>query len=199
MSLDVLASESFLQGLFLLVATAGLTGLLVPTIKGRLDDRKYREQKIFDAEIARQSKVIDAQAQLLDDLSHLLWGFLLLSLEVTYYAQQGNREKFDAAWRQYDDEGWTYFTKIRAEISKARHLTSPEIHDELLDVYARWFPALDFDLAAMARTDTPLEQTGWDDLHARIAREGAKLVEDVLNDLAEELRLTQRASAAPTR
>ena len=37
---DVLTSDSFLQGLFLLVVTAGLTGLLVPLVKARVDDRE---------------------------------------------------------------------------------------------------------------------------------------------------------------
>lgn len=195
-ALDVFTSDSFLQSLFLLIATAALTGLLVPILKGRLDDRKFREQKVFEADLARQAKVIDAQASLLSDLSDQLWTFLLLGLEVTYYAQQRNQEKFEAAWRVYDDEAWSYFGKIRAEISKARRLASAETHADLQRVYREWFMGFDARLVAQVASGRDLADESWLDLHAQVSGEGAELVDDVLNRLAEELRLTQAAPAA---
>ena len=156
-----LFNESFVQGLLLLLATAGLTGLLVPVIKGRIDDRKLREQKIFESDLARQSKVIEAQAKLLDDLSDLLWGFLLLSLEVTYYAIQGNDEKYESAWQKYDQKSWEYFGTIRAAISRARRLTAPNTHQALLGVYDAWFMDFDLALTRMARSARDLSDTGW--------------------------------------
>jgi RNAse (barnase) inhibitor barstar len=96
--LAALFSDSFYRALPLLAATALLTGFLVPVIKSQLDDRKLRQQKVFESELARQSKVIESQAKLLDDLSDLLWGFLLLSLAVTFYATHESKEKFKKAW-----------------------------------------------------------------------------------------------------
>lgn len=196
---NVLTSESFVQNLLLLLATAALTGLLVPLIKGRIDDRKYREQKIFESELARQSKVIEAQAKFLDDLSGLLWGFLLLSLEVTYYAERGDWEKFRAATEKYDAEGWEYFVKIRAEISKAHRLTSPRLRDALLRVYTDWFMSFDNELMRAVRDATESGTTvgdsrAWSALHQRISADGGRQVEDVLTALAEELHLTESAA-----
>jgi hypothetical protein len=108
---------TFSQSVALLVLTAVLTGLLVPVVKGLIDDRKLKMQKAFDderlrsqkefeADLARQASVIDAQVQLLDELAEVLWGYQKLLLKVTYYAVTGNREKHDAAFNAYDDQSW---------------------------------------------------------------------------------------------
>ena len=189
---DVLTSESFLQGLFLLVVTAGLTGLLVPAIKGRLDDRKYRGQKVFESELSRQEKVIDAQATLLKDASEAMWSFYLLSLKVTWYAASGNEARFDAAWQQWDEESWLLFGRLRAEISKARRLTSPTIHAELLNVHDIWFRRFSLQLEEMVRQRN-LGTGESVDFHNRTYRENTQLIDDALTHLAEELRLNERA------
>ena len=189
---DVLTSESFLQGLFLLVVTAGLTGLLVPAIKGRLDDRKYRDQKVFESELSRQEKVIDAQAALLKDASEVMWSFYLLSLKVTWYAASGNEERFDAAWQQWDEESWLLFGRLRAEISKARRLTSHTIHAELLNVHEIWFRRFSLELESMVR-ERKLGTSESVDFHNRTYLENTQLIDDALTHLAEELRLNERA------
>jgi hypothetical protein len=189
---DVLTSEEFLQGLFLLVVTAGLTGLLVPMIKGRLDDRKYRDQKVFESELSRQEKVIDAQATLLKDASEVMWSFYLLSLKVTWYAASGNEERFDAAWQEWDQESWLLFGRLRAEISKARRLTSPTIHAELLNVHDIWFRRFSLQLEEMVRQ----RNLGTGEsvaFHNRTYLENTQLIDDALTHLAEELRLNERA------
>ena len=194
---DVLTSREFLQGLFLLVATAGLTGLLVPVIKGRLDDRKYRDQKKFESELSRQEKVIDAQAALLKDASEVMWSFYLLSLKVTWYAASGNEERFDAAWQEWDEESWLLFGRLRAEISKARRLTSPTIHAELLNVHDFWFRRFSLELEGMVRRRN-LGTGESVDFHNRTYRENTQLIDDALTHLAEELRLNERAARLET-
>jgi hypothetical protein len=191
-----LFDDAFLQGFLLLLATAAITGLLVPLIKGRIDDRKFREQKVFESALARQGKVIDSQAKLLEDLSQLLWAFLLLSLEVTYYAEQSDSEKFAIAWQKYDETAWDYFGRIRAEISKARRLTSDPTYEALLSVYNTWFMDFDLDLTRMARAST-LDDSEWSVLHGRIYNEGVASVDGVLVDLASELQLTGRDARSP--
>jgi hypothetical protein len=190
---DVLTGREFLQGLFLLVVTAGLTGLLVPAIKGRLDDRKYRDQKVFEADLSRQEKVIDAQAALLKDASEVMWSFYLLSLKVTWYAASGNEERFDAAWQEWDEESWLLFGRLRAEISKAHRLTSPTIHAELLNVHDFWFRKFSLELERMVRR----RNLGTDesvDFHNRTYRENTRLIDDALTHLAGELRLNERVA-----
>jgi hypothetical protein len=192
--------KSLVQGLLLLAATAVLTGLLVPWIKGRVDDRKFREQKVFEAELARQSKVIESQAKLLEDLSDLLWAFLLLSLEVTYYAQQHNESKFDEAWLKYDNGSWEYFGKIRAALSRARRLTSQETLEALTGVFESWFMGFDLELTQKARAG--LEDSDpfhpWRDLHRRIMEDGFQRVDGALTDLAQELQLVGAGTEAPS-
>jgi hypothetical protein len=189
---DVLTSTEFLQGLFLLVVTAVLTGLLVPVIKGRLDDRKYRDQKVFESELSRQEKVLDAQAALLKDASEVMWSFYLLSLKVTWYSATGNEERFDVAWKEWDEESWLLFGRLRAEISKARRLTSPAIHEELLDVHDFWFRRFSVELERMVRRrDIGTRESV--DFHNHTYRENTKLIDDALTHLAEELRLNQGA------
>lgn len=190
---DVLTSREFLQGLFLLVVTAGLTGLLIPVIKGRLDDRKYRDQKVFESELSRQEKVIDAQAALLKDASEVMWSFYLLSLKVTWYAASGNEKRFDAAWQEWDEESWLLFGRLRAEISNARRLTSPTIHAELLNVHDFWFRRFSLELEEMVRQRN-LGTGESMDFHNRTYRENTRLIDDALTHLAEELRLNERAA-----
>ena len=43
------------------------------------------------------------------------------------------------------------FGRLRAEISKARRLTSPTIHAELLNVHEIWFRRFSLDLEEMVR------------------------------------------------
>ena len=192
---DVLTSEEFLQALFLLVTAAGLTGLLVPAVKGRVDDRKYREQKVFESELSRQEKVIEAQAALLEDASEVLWDFYLLFLKVTWYAASDNEERFDAAWQEWDEESWALFGRLRAEISKARRLTTPTVHAELLNVHEIWFRRFSLELERMVR-QRKLGTIGTResmDFHNRTYLENTKLIDDALTHLAEELRLGEGA------
>src|SRR5690348_5015161 len=79
------ASQDFFEKYTLLLSTAGLTGLLVPYILKVIDNRKQREQKQYEAELTRQSKIIDAQVQLMERLSDALWEYQLLAITVTYY------------------------------------------------------------------------------------------------------------------
>jgi hypothetical protein len=89
-------TPEFFQNVILLVLTVAFTGLLAPYILKKVDERKsrellrldevrHREQKLFEAELVRQSKIIDAQALLLDALSNLVWKFQLNIIDVSYY------------------------------------------------------------------------------------------------------------------
>jgi hypothetical protein len=165
---------------------------LVPIVKGRLDDRKFREQRIFESRLARQGKVIDAQAKLLDDLSELFTGFLLLMLSITFYASHENAVKADKAFRDYDEKAWEYFMKLRVEIDKAQRLTSTVMYEALTAVYREFFQAFDLELV-QAAANTPIDSFVWKVLHDKIQLEGKPRVNAVLADLAAELRLTSEA------
>jgi hypothetical protein len=186
---DVLTSEAFLQGLFLLIATAVLTGLLVPVLKARLDERRYRDQKVFESDLARQAKIIDAQAAFLDELSELLWGFLLRALALTYYAERRDAARLEEAWTQYDAEAWPFYARLGVETSKAPRLTTAEIKDEL-EALRDWFQAFDLELASAYETGA--DALASSERRQRVA-EGAARVEGALTRLAHELRLAPSA------
>ncbi len=158
-------------------------------MKARLDDRRYREQKLFESELARQAKVIDAQATLLDGLSDLLWGFLLAALGVTYYAERGDQAKLTEAWARYDAEAWAFFARLRAETSKAQRLTSHDVYEELL-LLNEWFKPFDAQLTDAVASGLGTGADAWTQLSRRSLGEGPALVDGVLTRLAQELRLT---------
>src|SRR5688500_3183136 len=105
------------ENIILLILTALLTGLVGPYILKRIDEqrdvrqrdineRNERERKIFEAEIARQSKIIDSQAVLLNDISQIIWELQYLMLGITYYAIENNQVLYMATVEKYEAESW---------------------------------------------------------------------------------------------
>lgn len=183
---QLLKSESFIQSLLLLVTTAALTGVLVPLIKGYMDDRKFRQQKLFEAELARQGKVIEAQVQLLERLAQLLWDFQLLAIAVTYYKTLPDEKRYQPAFDEYDKQSWVFFSKIRTEISKARRLTSEKTYQGLLKYYEEWLMKNDSALMSLVKRRASHED--WLD-HHNLLFNGAEETDKIMTQLAEEFRL----------
>jgi hypothetical protein len=65
-------TEGFLEKIAILLLTALLTGFLVPYVLKRVDEAKSVQQKIFEADLARQAKIIEAQSKFLDDITETL-------------------------------------------------------------------------------------------------------------------------------
>ena len=65
---------SFLKNLLLSVLLLGMSSLLIPAVLKQIDDRKFVDQQRFQAELSREGKIIDAQAQVLDTLASDLLG-----------------------------------------------------------------------------------------------------------------------------
>ena len=190
---QLLRSESFIQSLLLLVATAALTGVLVPLIKGYMDDRKFRQQKLFEAELARQGKVIEAQVQLLESLAQLLWDFQLLAIAVTYYKTLPDEKRYQLAFDEYDKQSWVFFSKIRTEISKARRLTSERTYQGLLKYYEDWLMKNDNALMSLVKRHASHED--WLN-HHNLLFNGAEETDRVMTQLAEEFRLVGQGRKA---
>lgn len=87
---EVLRAPAFLEKLVLLLITAALTGVLVPVVSGWLSEARFREQKVFEAELQRQRDIVSAQSDLLKRLSALLWEFQLMNIDVSFYKINGN-------------------------------------------------------------------------------------------------------------
>jgi heme exporter protein D len=189
----VLSSPDFWQKFILLLTTALLTGLLVPIIKSVVDQKKLLQQKQFEADLARQAKIIEAQGKLLEDLAQLLWEYYFLSLKVSYYRNE-EKERYEQAAKEFDENSWQLFIKFQTEISKARRLASPKTYQSLRELY-KWLIEQDEELAAMNLEEK--SPKAWDKRHDKFFAQGARRIGDALSLLAEDLRLTSgRAGVA---
>lgn len=195
-------SQDFLEKVSLLILTAGVTGFLVPYVlkvvderkaqrQKEIDDRKLREQKHYEAVLVRQSKIIDAQVHLLDNLATLIWEYQLLAIEVSYFDPIGQYDLYSNAVREYDKKTGSIFARIRAEISKALHLTSTETYEELKRLYYEELLPLDKKLYVLMKKQHTAEQriTDWSDFNKYTVYTLASKIDETLNNLAKELRL----------
>ncbi|HWS89162.1 MAG TPA: hypothetical protein VN282_19475 [Pyrinomonadaceae bacterium] len=185
---QTLSSQSFLQGVFLLLLTALLTGLLVPLIKSQIDQKRLLQQKQFEADLARQGQVIDAQVKLLEDLAQILWEYEFLALKVSYYKVK-DESRYLKAVKEFDELSWQSFARIRAEISKSRRLTSKKTYQGLRELY-KWMIGKDTELSTMIQNVKKTTLADWERRHDEFFTEGAWRIDNTLALLAEDLRLT---------
>jgi hypothetical protein len=101
-----------------------------------MDHNRFKQQKIFEAELARQGELAKAQAQLLRDLADPVWQFQLLALQVSYDAN--SKEKYEAALASYDEQSWQHLKKIRAIVGGARWFTSEPAYRVLTEFIDGW-------------------------------------------------------------
>jgi len=191
----MILTPEFLQNVILLVLTGAFTGLLAPYILKKVDERKSRElarldedrhqrQKQFEADLARQGKIIDSQALLLDTLSNLVWKFQLNAIDVSYYHINAPSLPDQAATRYEENAGDT-LAKIRAEISKSLRLTSRNLYDALIALYYKDLLGADLRLRNLVEG----KESDWRDFNSYMVHKLPAKVDGVLDQLACELRL----------
>lgn len=188
----MILNQGFLENIVLLVLTALITGFGIPWVLKRIEERKLREQKRFEADLARQGKIIDAQSKLLDDLSQLLWKWRYLAKKVVYYGAQENRERYDLARRQYDENVWDILNEFRAEISRSRRLVSERAYERLGSLYNYVVHDIDVKISDIIGQDG-LDVKKSREMADRFSVEVSKKLDDALDDLASELNLKVRA------
>lgn len=188
----MILNQGFLENIVLLVLTALITGFGIPWVLKRIEERKLREQKRFEADLARQGKIIDAQSKLLDDLSQLLWKWRYLAKKVVYYGAQENSERYDLARRQYDENVWDILNEFRAEISRSRRLVSERAYERLDSLYNYVVHDIDVKISDIIGQDG-LDVKTSREMADRFSVEVSKKLDDALDDLASELNLKVRA------
>jgi hypothetical protein len=191
--------QKFVQNLVLLGITALLTGLVVPYVLRVVDYRKTIQQKQREAELARQAKLIDAQAKLLDDLTSLLWRWRYISMKVTYYGSSGIEEQYEAAWREYDESIWEVLSAVRNEVSRSRHLVSEACYSALRSIYEDEMVRLDRELGGAREEMRPPRPRGaFHELNQRIYHEVTDRIDEILARVATEVGLSgaQRSTAS---
>lgn len=189
-------SAEFVENVVLLLLTAGLTGLLVPLLLRQIDQRKHAQQMIFEADIARQAKIIDAQVKLIEDLAQLLWEYQLLLIGVPYYRQFEGRDLYAPSLKAYEDGAGNLLGKIRAEISKALRLTPRSTYQRLKDFYYEHLLELDLKVSVLAQRDKAGAEVSdeWSQLQRFAVEELSEIVDKLIDDLASELELKKAGS-----
>jgi hypothetical protein len=178
---------SLADNLIVLFTAAGLTGVLVPALKAIVDRIGRRKEEKLD----RQAKVLETQAQLLEDLAALLWRYWKLALEVTYYgrrASEGDRRNFLAARERYDSQqSWEIGRNIQIEVSKAHRLIrSQAVYDGLDELRAFVVEDIDDRLIAI----DPSSQHEWDEFHRELKDNVRLRIDRVLLSVAQDLGLS---------
>jgi len=187
--IKTLKSGSFFEKVALLIVTAGLSGFLIPVIMANIAHKTFQEEKLFEAELARQTKIIESQVKLLEDLADLLWEYQLLAIDVSFYHQfKKSNNLYIAAAKNYDEKAGAILGKIRAEVSKALRLTSPETYQKLKNLYYKELLRLDLRL----RNLIDGRASDWSDFNQYAVYNLSEIVDNVLNDLAKELQLKGR-------
>jgi hypothetical protein len=190
----MMLDAAFLQKLVLLLFGAVISGFGIPYVLKRIDNRKLREQKLFEAELSRQSKLIDAQSTLLDEITRILWKWRYLAKGVVYYGARGDQKRYDAARVNYEDTVWGLLDEFRTEISRSRRLVSEAAFKNLDSLYRYVVHDLDQKVSNLVSGDT-IDQTGCKKLANRFSDEVSAKLDDALFELASELRLTSRSLA----
>jgi hypothetical protein len=185
-------TQDLLEKISLLLLTALITGFGIPYVLKRVEERKMREQKKFDADLARQAKIIDAQAKLLDDLSQLLWKWRYLAKKVVYYGAQKDAERYSLAKKQYEEDVWDILNEFRTEISRSRRLVSERAYERLDSLYKYVVHDLDVKITNVIR-DGGMDIEESSTLAQRFSVEVSKELDDAIDDLASELNLKVQA------
>jgi hypothetical protein len=208
--LRVLSSESFLEKFFLLVATAFLTGLLIPSAIKYVDTARERREVISRA-----------NTKLFEEFSETIITAETLILDVTWYGstEAPIPELQKKAFDRYSEQVVQLVTRWRLQISRAHTLASPSVAGKMQRLLDRFFIEQDTPVnrmwvickaerpgtagveapaheGAIIRTAVRIDRCEWNQLHARneamLGEANALIVV-----LAHDLGLSAAESASP--
>jgi hypothetical protein len=136
---------SFLKNLVLSLLLIGLTSLLIPIVLKQIDDRKALDQQRLQAELARQDRIIDAQADVLDNLATLFWDYETFAADVLYSRHErfGQDDWHQRAIDAYYTKSGPLLGKMRAEISTILRLAPRPTYEAFLRLYEEEVLAFD--------------------------------------------------------
>ena len=150
------------------------------------EHQRNLERARFEAKLARQAKVIDAQDAFLDDISQQFWRFRYLAMTVSYYRPDDKSGRYQEILKTYDQECWTVFNKMRESISRSRRLVSEKAYNDLVRFYED--EVVPFDREQVRQVISTGE--GHDALNQHIFRVFSPRIDAVIYDLSREVQLT---------
>ena len=183
----------FAQQIALILLAAALIPLVFRFIDGRrekrekdIEHRRNLQQKLFEADLARQSKIIDAQDALLRHFSQQLWRFRYLAMAVSYYNPVDDPTRSHEAVKESDEIPRNIFNEVREDISESRRLVSEKAYAQLRDFYETEMVRFDKkEVKKVIQTNH-----GHQELNDKIFGEFTEKVEEVIYCLSKEVQLT---------
>ena len=192
-------TQTFWEQLLILLSTALLTGFLVPYVLKRIDEAKSIEQKVREAGIARQAKLIDAQSNFLDETTEVLWAWRYLSMKVAYDGSTPVDDLYAASVLEYQKGIWGILSRLRNQTSKARRLVSESGYKRMVALYDQ-IVELDGQIEGLVRAQMPLERRteAFSPIQERLRNELTEKLDSTLYSLAKEVQLLPEISSSPT-
>src|SRR5215208_3327098 len=146
---------SFLKNLILSLVLIGLSSLLIPAVLKQIDDQKFVAEQQFQEQLARQDKIIDAQAALLDGLASTFWDYEIYASDVVYSRDErfGRDGWHQQAMDAYFEQAGALLGKMRAEISTLLRLAPRPSYEAFLRLYEDEVLAFDSCLLELMKFD----------------------------------------------
>jgi hypothetical protein len=177
----------FIQKLLLLLTTVVLSGLTVPIVLQRIEQRRTQQLKERELLLARSEKLVDAQAAFLDDLSKALWAWRYSAIRVTFYGTHKDLTDFDGAWAAYQTGIWSQLNEVRQLTSKCQRLAAKRSHDLLSAFYLR-IVALDKQIFSAHSLDPAgAMQLEYGDLNHLLFNDVSYQIDELLLRVGEDL------------
>ncbi len=187
-------SGEFLEKVILLVISLASSGFIIPYIFREIDHRKHEEKQLFEAQIARQNKVIESQVELVNEISSLLWSYQLLLIAVPYYQQFESKDMYNSALNEYEQSAGDLLGRIRTEISKSIRLCSEQTYKDLVEFYYTYLIDVDLKVKVLSKEELPNNKCEheWVKLHDFILKELSVATDKLIDTLAKDLGLKSK-------
>ncbi len=136
---------SFVKNLILSLVLLGVSSLLIPIVLKQIDDRKAVDQQRLQDDLARQDKVVDAQAALLATMAADFWAYEAHASDVVVsrHAQFGQEGWHQRAVDAYYLQSGPLLATMRAEISTLLQLAPQANYEAFLQLFDEEISALD--------------------------------------------------------
>jgi hypothetical protein len=154
--------------------TALLGGLLVPSLKDRLE---------------RRSERYNTAVTLVETLASSLWTYWKLALRVAYYGREGQKRSEDlllALCRWDSDDSWQIGNEIQIQVSRSKRLLPEAAQRKLDQAQQQVVDYLDGEVRRLRDQGTPND---WGKLYESLMKEKRMAIDSLLTEVTADLNL----------
>jgi hypothetical protein len=173
--LSFLGTSGFWEKIALLLATAIVSGIVVPLIIKQTDESH-----------SRRAAVSQAQEQLFRDVSETMLTFETLALDVSWFGSIGTKDSVNQqrAYVRYNERTVDLVARWRAQAARARTLTSPEVSKKLDAMLADVFRTQDSPMVSLwTSCGTKCDWTSQHRINEKMLGVANQFIEDLARDL----------------